>query len=131
MKLYVVAPMTGIRHFNYPAIESAGQALLDAGYEVVTPVDEDSPEMQRAALSSLTGSWDDLAGVPGATLAEVIRTNVETVLRVDGLALLPGTDRSRGCRMEIAIAERLGLPIASIDWWMSTSHIRQEEPDEQ
>ena len=120
--LYVVAPMSGIRHFNYPAITAAGEALEEAGYRVVTPIDEDPPDVRRAALDSLTGSWDDLP--PGFELPEVIRINVETVLKVDGLALLPGTERSRGSRMEIAVAERLSLPVAPVEWWLATYEVR-------
>lgn len=117
MLLYVVAPMTGIRHFNYPAIEAAGQALKDGGYDVITPIDEDPPEVQRAALDSLTGDWRDLPS--SFTMPELIRDNVETVLRAEGLATLPGCEYSKGALLEIAVANRLGLPVAPVEWWLN------------
>lgn len=117
LKLYVVAPMTGIPQFNYPLIQGAGQVLKDAGYGVVTPIDEDPPEVREAALASLTGDWQDLPST--FTMPELIRDNVETVLNADGLATLPGVKNSKGAKLEIAVAERLGMPVAPVEWWLN------------
>lgn len=37
MKIYISGPMSGIRHLNFPAFESAENRLLEMGWEVVSP----------------------------------------------------------------------------------------------
>jgi len=117
MILYIAGPMTGIRHFNYPAFFSAAEKLRDVGYDVISPPESDSPELQRAALASEKGDWADLPR-PGNTLHEIIRQNVDDVLSSDGLAVLSGASLSAGARFEISLAERIKLPIYNVDYWI-------------
>lgn len=124
MILYLAGPMSGIRHFNYPAFFSAAEVLREEGYAVINPPESDSPELQRAALASETGDWADLPGLQANLLREIIWKNVEDVMLCDGLAMLPDASRSAGARFEVSLAERLGIPVAGVDWWLSTAPVR-------
>lgn len=116
MILYIAGPMTGIRHFNLPAFFKAQEQLEAAGYGTINPSESDSPEVQRACLASEKGDWADLS--PGASLHEIIRQNVDDVLSSDGLCVLPGSSLSAGALFEIALAERINLPIYDLAYWL-------------
>ena len=118
MILYIAGQMSGIRHFNYPAFFSAAEKLRAEGYAVVNPPERDAPEVQHAALDSERGYWADLPYPAEQLLPEIIQQNVDDVLSSDGLAMLPGWEHSRGARFEVALAERIGLDIRSLEQWL-------------
>ena len=94
-RLYVAGPMTGLTDFNYPAFNRAAALLRGLGYEVENPAENDA-----------CGSW-----------AVYLRASLAQVVRCDGLALLPGWEASRGARLEVHVADALGMEIASVDSW--------------
>jgi len=120
MIIYIAGPMTGIPKFNYPAFYEAAKEMRKAGYAVINPPENDSPEVQRAALDSKHGDWVDLPITAGHnTLHDIVQQNVDDVLSSDGLCVLHGYAGSRGAMMEIALAERLNLPIRTLDYWLT------------
>ena len=94
------ACQTGLPDFNYPAFFKAEEQLLAAGYEVENPA-RNKPEG--------TASW-----------LAYMRLSLVQISRVDGLALLPGWGDSKGARLEVQIAEGLGLHVRYLDDWLGT-----------
>ena len=120
MILYLAGPMSGHRHFNFPAFERCAYELRRRGFEVISPHEEDDPEVQAAAWRSETGDFADLPdGKVGSDLRATVVANTMDVTRSQGLALLPGWSKSNGARHEVEIATRLHLPVAPVEVWMA------------
>lgn len=104
-KVYVSGPMTGIEDYNFPAFHDATDSLRSRGFIVVSPAELDE---------------DERGGVPekpaedyGPEYIEFLTRDVEHVVGVDALVMLPGWQRSRGARFEAMIAIGLDKPIFS------------------
>lgn len=87
MRLYLAGPMTGIPHFNYPAFNAAAAMLRAEGHEVFNPAEVTETDRRAALKADLTWICD----------------------HAEGIALLPGWERSSGARAEHALAVALGL----------------------
>lgn len=86
--IYIAGPMTGLPEYNRPAFHATAALLALGGFRVLNPARQ--PD--------------------GLTWEEYMRRGLEDVQRADALYLLPGWLRSRGARLEVALAARLGLP---------------------
>jgi len=111
VKLYLAGPMTGYPRWNYDAFLAAAADLRAAGYDVVSP-----------AEIELEAGFDPDAPVGDYTDADycaAMRRDVELVLSVDGVALLPGWSQSRGAKVEAAVASAIGIPALVLSVWLS------------
>lgn len=100
MRLYIAGPMTGIPQFNFPAFAEAAHTLRSRGYEVWSPHELDSPEVQAAAWASPDGKLHD-GVIAGETWGQILGRDVRIVADVvDGIAFLPDWNHSRGARLE-------------------------------
>ena len=97
--LYLCGPMTGIDDFNRPAFKAAAEQLRAAGYTVVNPAGNGLPA---------DAPWERHMR---ADIAEMVSC-------ADGVATLPGAHKSRGARIEMALALGLGWPVARVSEWM-------------
>jgi Domain of unknown function (DUF4406) len=104
-KLYVAGPMTGIPHANYPAFHAASKQLRDVGYAVLNPA-------------------ENYAGHIGLTHADYMRLDIQMVLLVDGVAVLPGWRESKGASLEVHIADTLGIQVQTIEEWVDYANPR-------
>jgi nucleoside 2-deoxyribosyltransferase len=91
MKLYLAGPMTGLPEHNFPAFNRAASMLRAAGHEVINPV--------------------DINGDTATPWADCLRADIEQLIKCDGIALLPGWDKSKGASLECFIAKALGMPL--------------------
>lgn len=102
-KLYLAGPMSDIPGFNFSAFEAATAELRKLGYEVTSPAEEDQkrdPVAYEHASQSVDGKWIP-ADTGGLTWAQILSKDVIIVAdQVDGVALLPGWERSSGARLE-------------------------------
>lgn len=105
MRLYVSGKMTGVPEHNFPAFREAAKNLAAAGYDVIDP-------------SENFGGRTDL------TRHEYMRLDIEHVLQADGIALLPGWGSSEGAKLEVMIAEELGMPTASVTRWLDMADFK-------
>ena len=97
MKLYLGGPMRGYPDFNFPAFDDAAARLRAGGFEVVSPAEHDRE-----------GGFDETAGsLDGFDMEAAIRWDLEQVIACDGIALLPGWEKSSGCAVELAMAKFL------------------------
>lgn len=93
-KVYISGPMTGYKDFNFPAFNAAAEQLKAAGYEVVNPTE----------INSDTDG--DYHGY--------LRKDIKALCDCDGLILIKGWEASNGANLELHVAHRLGLYIASL-----------------
>lgn len=93
---YISGPMTGIEDFNFPAFERAAILLRGMGYEAHSPheVIHDEP----AGTGSLP--WESYLRKDMILLLE----------KCDHILLLAGWHRSRGAKLEVHVANELGMP---------------------
>lgn len=91
MKLYLSAPMTGIKDFNRPAMLAVEEKLRRAGFDVVNP----------ARLPA------------GKTWAWYMCRAIKDVPRCDGLAQMPAWHKSHGCHIELHLARKYNMTIMS------------------
>jgi Domain of unknown function (DUF4406) len=96
MKLYLSGPMTGIAQNNLPAFYEAAKAIRAEGWEVISPAELDDEEDRAIALADApaTKTWGDF-------LARDIKLIADS--GIDGIALLPGWENSRGARLEATL----------------------------
>lgn len=98
MKIYIAGPMTGHVDFNYPAFFSAANTLRSAGFEVQCPAENDLPYPQE---------WH-----------VYLRHAIKQLVDCDAVATLPSWEHSKGARLEVLIAERLGMTVKSLGEWL-------------
>lgn len=97
--LYLSGPMTGIEDFNYPAFNEAAEKLRDMGFAVFNPAETFGG---CQTLSRETYMTVDMAAV---AVADVVVT-------------LPGWEDSKGAQAEVKEANRLGIDVAPVAWFI-------------
>jgi hypothetical protein len=90
--------MTGHFAFNYPAFIAAAERLRAAGYLVECPAENDLPIGQE---------WH-----------VYLRHAIKRLVDCDAVATLPAWEHSKGARLEVLIAERLGMTIKTVPEWL-------------
>ncbi len=109
MKLYLAGPMTGIPHFNYPAFNAAAHGLRGLGHTVFNPAEHDV-EMFGRDISNPDGDAVQAASEHGFDRRAALKADLAWICdSADGIALMPGWERSTGARAEKALADALGL----------------------
>ena len=124
IRLYLAGPMTGLPDLNFPAFHSEAARLRALGYDVVNPAE-------------INGGADELVVCAKMTPAELkahwrkcMRADIKQLMDCDGIALLPGWERSKGACLEkynavelgmiVELAEELNEPLAQAtritDW---------------
>ena len=90
--VYLSGPMTGIPAFNRPLFHEVAARLRGLGFKVLNPAE--------FFLGDVSLPW-----------SMYMRASVEALLRADLVATLPGWENSRGAKLEVAVAEALGIPV--------------------
>jgi hypothetical protein len=91
-QIYVSGPMTGLPSLNFPAFAAMTAALRATGHTVINP----------AEINTDGGSWSDC-----------MRRDIAALMHCDTVATLPGWEHSKGARLEVLIAERLGMTVVN------------------
>ncbi|MGA8134053.1 MAG: DUF4406 domain-containing protein [Pseudomonas gingeri] len=91
-RIYLSGPMTGLPVLNLPAFSAMTTSLRQAGHAVTNP----------AELNPDGGSWHDC-----------MRRDIVALMECDTVATLPGWEHSKGARLEVLIAERLGMTVVN------------------
>lgn len=90
-RVYIAGPMTGLPEFNYPAFNAAAAELRAAGYHVENPAENPEPA---------SGTW-----------AAYMRMAIAQLVTCDAIYLLPGWAKSRGAKVEVELAQTLGIEL--------------------
>ncbi len=102
---YIAGPMSGLPQFNVPMFQRVAGYLRKIGYNVISPAELDSPEMQEQALASVDGNLADLELGTGETWGDVLARDVKVIAdTVTDIVLLPGWENSRGARLEAFVS---------------------------
>jgi len=113
MIIYIAGPMTGYPKHNFPAFYEAEAVLDSKGYDTINP----------ARMDEACG-YDPATEPTPEFLQDAIRRDFEAICRAEGLALLPGWERSVGATAEAAIAKWRGIPV-----YLYPSMVLLEEPE--
>ena len=89
----MAGPMTGIEDFNYTAFNAVAALLRDKGYEVENPADHGIVE--------------------GAQWADYMAYDLTRLGLCGVIALLPDWEKSQGARLEVMVAEQLGMTVVN------------------
>jgi hypothetical protein len=84
--------MTGIKDFNFPEFHERAAQWRSAGWFVINPA-------------------ESFGGKQDLDLTVYFRQDVEHLLEVDAIAMLPGWEDSKGARFELLLAQKIGLSI--------------------
>jgi hypothetical protein len=119
--IYIAGPMRGIAEFNFPEFDRAADFLWHNGHHVVNPAEHDRDGGFDA--KGMTGH-EDLTAY-GFDLREALQWDLREVAAADGVAVLPGWEKSSGARAEVALAHALGVPVASVEQWSFPEAVRE------
>ena len=124
MRLYLAGPMTGIKYFNAPAFADATFRLRLVGYEVFSPAENDINNGFDLGKMNGTEALTD----HGYSLREALKQDLTWICdNAEGIAVLFGSEKSKGVAAELALANALGIPVKTyVEWVSATEDIKEE-----
>lgn len=96
MGIYLSGPMTGIADHNFPAFNVGAARLCSQGLHVINPA-------------------EGFGGVQSHSWETYIRRDIGYLLRVEEVRVLPGWEHSRGARLEVLVAQSIGIPVLTLE----------------
>lgn len=99
MAWYLCGPMRGLPNSNFDSFNDAREHLRDKGYDVICPVEQ------------AFQTYGDSIQATDKNFHEAMRFCYESVLKSEGVIVLPGWGRSEGAKAEVLMATNIGLPI--------------------
>lgn len=102
MRAYVIGPVTGIPNDNRDAFEAAREQL-----EAACAFDE--VRIPHDYIPAGTG-WSD-----------AMRISVRNLVDFDAVAVLVGSERSRGAKLERLIAREIGIECRTVSEWLAAA----------
>lgn len=99
--VFVSAPMTGYPDWNRPAIREVVAELQVHWSRVLSPLD---------VIDTLHPDGQGIGDLPHGVY---LRQSLALLLQARTICLMPGWQRSSGCRTELAVALALGLEVMS------------------
>jgi hypothetical protein len=88
--IYISGPMTGYEELNFPAFHEAADKLRKRGYRVISPAEIEQPIQ----------TWESC-----------MKEDIKHLMCADVIATLPGWEKSKGARIEVGLAEQLGMKV--------------------
>jgi nucleoside 2-deoxyribosyltransferase len=116
MRLYLAGPMRGKKHYNRAAFRRWAGKLRNMGFETVTPI----------YVDLLVAPWfDHTRDVASVRLTRRFqRACLKEIEKCDGVALLPGWEKSEGTGRELKWANMRGLVCCKVQWWLEIGGFR-------
>jgi len=121
--VYLAGPMRGYPMYNFPAFDNATIALEELGYVVHSPAKIDrSCGFDPVKTPDIT--------FPEQELPNVIRRDIDAILKSDAIVLLPGWEESIGATAEVAVGEWANLPAFALhDFFYQHYILETQAPD--
>lgn len=108
--IYISGPITGWPELNKPLFDDVASQLRRAGYDVINPHDIGEPS--EALLP-----W-----------ASYLRADLIHMLQhATAVAMLPGWEGSRGARLELHVAQALGMEVRNWQDWLVNRYTVSKE----
>lgn len=101
--IYIAGPMSGIPDHNFPAFDDAAERFRSLGWHVVNPA-----EMERVSKDDRPP--DNIPIRPDQYRVYMLR-DLSAICSCTAIALLPGWEKSRGVKVELALARLINLDI--------------------
>jgi len=98
---YLAGPMRGYPLYNFEQFMGAAAILEHRGIKVLNPAQMDL----EIGFDPLTDPFDDIA------MHSAMRRDINALLQVDAIILLPKWRESEGARFELGVARMIGLDI--------------------
>jgi hypothetical protein len=114
-KIYLAGPMRNIKDFNFPAFHVATAALRQKGFEVFSAAEIEEAEFGVGFNKSETGDLKDIAHLKWNFREAFLKDCDYICLHADMVVCLPGWEKSKGARAEVAIAHALGITVRNYD----------------
>lgn len=92
---YLAGPMTGLPEYNFAEFDRVVAELRDNGFEVLSSHEIDHGETPETRGSKPHGDY--------------VREDLKHLLVCDAIILLPGWELSRGCQVEVKVAQAIGI----------------------
>lgn len=102
-RIYLAGPMTGYADLNFPAFHAEAARLRALGHDVINPAEINGEDPAAVALLS--------PGEMEAHWRACMRADITALLECDGIAMLPGWEKSRGASLEHHVASALGFQV--------------------
>lgn len=117
--VYICGQMTGIPFFNFPAFFEVQKKLEEKGYTVFNPAAKDIDEFGSVFDYCTEGSheqFNKLLSERGIEhhpdMRHFARVDLNWIIdNADAIYPLPGWEKSKGARTEMALAEWLGIEV--------------------
>ncbi|HEX6825417.1 MAG TPA: DUF4406 domain-containing protein [Nitrospiraceae bacterium] len=111
MKYYLAGPMRGHPDFNFPAFHEAAEKLREQGHLVFSPAEADT-ERHGTHIGNPWGCEEQAGREHGFDLRVALGVDLAWICaHAEGIALLPGWEKSKGAKAEKATADALGLEV--------------------
>jgi hypothetical protein len=101
--------MRGIEKYNFPAFDAAAEQLYNQGWDPVNPADLDRALGYDPDEAPEGFDWTLIpAELP---LKDIVKKDLEALQQCDAIYMLPGWERSKGAKAELAVAIWLDLEV--------------------
>jgi hypothetical protein len=97
--------MTNIPALNFPLFHAEAARLRALGYDIVNPAEINGGADELVACAAMTGQQMK------AHWSKCMRNDIRELMTVDGIATLPGWEKSKGANLEVFIARELRMPV--------------------
>lgn len=108
---YISGPISGLLNGNFESFMSAQRQLERDGYIVVNPHEINNEIYDKWAKIIKPDTEVALQNHENEMWREFMRNDIKHLVDVDCVMLLDNYETSRGCRLEIVIAQKLSIPI--------------------
>lgn len=120
-QIYVAGPMSKHQFWNFPAFANATWHIR--GRYQITVIDPSEIDMAKG-FNPFTVAEDECSL---EQWQDALRRDFRLILDCDGIALLPGWEKSKGANAELFVARTIGLQVFLYDpeegliWWPDES----------
>jgi hypothetical protein len=125
MTVYLSGPMRGIEDFNRPAFAAAAARLRESGYIVIVPGEnEEYDEFELASRTTARQKTEFYLSRDIDWIQEA----------ADVVVVLPGWENSEGSKLEVLVAQSIGVPVWSFTTGRPVSgrvvtHVQEDRAD--
>ena len=98
---YIAGPMSGYPEYNFPAFDAAQARLEALGFKVISPAQIDRDEGFDPTKDEVTPEL----------MADIVRRDIEAIIKSDIIILLDGWEDSKGAVAEANVGRWLNKPI--------------------